>query len=92
MSVKGIPGQCPHCSAPVKGRHEEWCDHGGLVIPSECPDVDTEYQQGIAEGERRATARIIAYLQRDVGGHAAQLARSNAAYDIKQGEHLKEER
>lgn len=51
-----------------------------------------EYQQGLAEGERRATARIVAYLQRDIGGHAAQLARSNAAYDIKQGEHLKEER
>ncbi len=101
MTTNKTPPQCPHCRANLGAHHEQGCLHWGQVLPSECPGVieaatqevqlrEAAYQHGLAVGTQRATAQILVYLRRNIGGHVAQLARDNAAYDIEQGEHLKE--
>lgn len=49
------------------------------------------YEQGIADGERRATERIVAYLRRESYPCCNQCNNQLADY-IERGEHRREER
>lgn len=89
-----IPEPCPHCNgkccrdSDFGGRvyhmgaesYYHWCDY--------CQDGDKyvpppTYEQGITEGERRATAAVVAWL-RSQGGRSAW----TLVEEIEKGAHL----
>jgi hypothetical protein len=69
-------------------------NYGPRCIPAP-PSVEQTYEQGIAEGERRACAAVVAWLRETNGppdGNAdCEEALSYAADAIERGEHRREE-
>jgi len=97
----------PRCTATGKcwrAEHERYGNapgenYGPRCIPAP-PSVGQTYEQGIAEGERRACAAVVAWLERGAvdflaaanGGDSPMAAAwSVAALKIKRGEHRREE-
>ena len=71
-------------------------NYGPRCIPAP-PSVGQTYEQGIAEGERRACAAVVAWLRAECGspGHEDRFCaycnvRRNIAADIERGEHRRE--
>ena len=69
-------------------------NYGPTCIPAP-PSVERTYEQGIAEGERRATAAVVAYL-REVAPSAPTRRGADeltwCAERIERGEHRREEK
>lgn len=64
--------QCCTCGEAVGSYHRATCVRRGQVLPSEAPGCieaavavvkNRDYARGVAEGERRATARVVAWLR-----------------------------
>lgn len=64
--------QCCTCGEVVGSYHRATCVRRGQVLPSEAPGCieaavavvkNRDYARGVAEGERRATARVVAWLR-----------------------------
>ena len=71
-------------------------NYGPTCIPAP-PSVERTYEQGIAEGERRATAAVVAWLRRKATDDFCALRVKEAcdaeksADVIERGEHRREE-
>ena len=67
-------------------------NYGPTCIPAP-PSVERTYEQGIAEGERRATAAVVAWLRacEDESCVFADDIASQFAAEIERGEHRREE-
>ena len=62
-------------------------NYGPRCIPAS-PSVEQTYEQGIAEGERRERAAVVAWLRREIAKCGCD---DDTAACIERGEHRREE-